>query len=213
MRSGVRRKEFDLRPFLEPGERILDVDIGRAVAAVYALALAISSKGFEAAVRVSMEVVETDQPGPDLVTAITEHLSRSITGLKADLFRKALQESIFDAAGVGYDLHKLNVKVGLESYLRKRSAEQFLALFLSRYVSNAAWLRIQDSLREKTGSRSLRKFSISLERFCAFIVGSVVEEWRTEGKLKQLAAKKRLGNVLIETIETRLQFDVANQMK
>src|SRR5436309_15495251 len=98
MRSGVSRKEFDLRPFLEPGERILDVDIGRAVAAVYAVALAISSKGFEAAERGSMEVVETDQPGPDLVTAITEHLSHSITGLKADLCRMAIEECIFDAS-------------------------------------------------------------------------------------------------------------------
>ena len=204
MRSGVRRTEFDLRPFLEPRERILDVDIGKAVADLYAFVLAISSKGFEGALRASMQGVETDQPGPELVTAIGEHLSHGITGLQAEVFCKAVEEAIFDAAGLGYDLQRLNVKAGLERYLRKRGAKQFLELFLSRYVFDAVWLRVQDHLRAKSGSRSLRKSAVGIERFCASVVRSVVENWHVEGKLERLPAKKRLGTTLIATIETRL---------
>src|SRR6266850_1203537 len=204
MRSGVRMAEFDLRPFLEPHERVLDVDIGRAVADVYALALAISSKGFKAALPASMQGVEIDQPGTELATAISEHLSRRNSGLKADLFRKALEEAIFDAAGLGYDLRKLNIKTGLERYVRKRSANEFLALFLSRYIFNTIWIRVQDHLRAKSGSRYLRKSAVGIERFCTSVVKSVVESWQTDGKLEQLATKKSLGNALIDAIEERL---------
>ena len=40
-------------------------------------------------------------------------MSHDITGLQAEVFRKAVEEAIFDAAGLGYDLQRLNVKAGL----------------------------------------------------------------------------------------------------
>jgi hypothetical protein len=204
MRTGVRRTDFDLRPFLEPGESILDANIGRAVANVYAFVLGISSKGFGKTLQDSMRGVETGQAGIELVTAIAEHLSQRVTGLKADLFRKALQEALLDAAGLGYDLRELDVGPGLERYLRKRSPAEFLVLFLSRYVFNSIWIRVQDALRAKSGSQSLRKSAAGVERFCLAIVKSVVEAWDAEGKLEQLPAKSRLGNMLMETIERQL---------
>jgi len=124
--------------------------------------------------------------------------------LKADILRKAVQETLFHAAGIGYGPEPLNVKVGLEKFLRKRGSKKLLEFFLSNYVFNTVWIRMQDGVRLKLGSRFLINSMIAIERFCVTVVKSVLSEWDTAGKLDELSTKRRLGTTLIKTVQARL---------
>src|SRR5436853_3864602 len=157
MQDGPRRKKIRadghglvLRQFI--GHYSLDGEIGGAIADFYAMAIAISSKGLENGLRTVSPAMDTTQPAKELIAAIAEHLTRKISGLKADVLRKAIQETLLDAAGLGYGPEPLNIKVGLEKFLRKRGTKNLLERLLSSYVFNTIWIRIQDAVRMKRGS-------------------------------------------------------------
>ena len=120
------------------------------------------------------------------------------------LVRKAAHEALLDAAGLGYGPERLNVRAGLEKFLKKRGPRKILELLLSRYVFNTIWIRSQDAMRKQVGGESLGKSMLTLERFCVSAVKFVLDEWETEGKLEGLSRKKRLGSLLIRTIASRL---------
>jgi hypothetical protein len=199
-----RLNDLDLRQFIGLGELSLDGDAGRIVSDFYAMTAAISSEGFEAGLRNLAQGLDTHRRPTEIVAAVAQHLTREISGLKADILRKAVQETMLDAAGFGYGPEELNVKIGLEKFLRKRGATGLLELFVSSYVFNALWIRIQEAVRAKSGSRSLSKSMLDIKRFCTAVVRSVVAEWHAEGKLESLATKKRLAAAFMKTIEGRL---------
>ncbi len=201
------RLELDLRPFIGLGELSLDSDAGRVVCDFYAMTAAISTEGFEAGLRNLVQGLDTHRPPTEVIAAVAQHLTREIIGLKADILRKAVQETMLDAAGLGYGPEELNVKIGLEKFLRKRGATGLLELFVSSYVFNTLWIRIQEGVRAKSGSRSLSKSMLDMQRFCTAVVRSVVAEWQTDGKLEALATKKRLAAAFMKAIEARLLED------
>jgi hypothetical protein len=208
MTNGPRVKtSFELHLFIEKREPLLDADIGPAIADVYAMATLIAAEGFDAISRFSMKTLHTNRRGTTLVEEVAQELSRSITGPKADIFRKALQETMLDAASLGHEPQKLNVKLRLESYLKKRGAKQFLVIFLSSYVFNTVWIKIQESIREESGSQALGKSMLGLSRECTSVVKSVVDDWQAQKKLEQLLTKKHLGAALIKAIDVRLRED------
>jgi hypothetical protein len=206
MQDPVDKKQahaIDLRTFVGTGELTLDGEVGSAVAEFYAMSQAISSKGFEA--ELENWIQPTDSlPGTELVARVADQLSHNLEGWDADILRKVIQEVMLDAAGVGCGAEHLNIKSGLEKFLRKRGARRLLELLLARYVFTTVWLRIEEAIRKKTGGQSLSKSMIGLERLCTATVRDVVDEWETEGKLEGLPTRKRLGSLLVKTIEGRL---------
>src|SRR5713226_9750361 len=138
MQDGPRRKktranghELDLHQFI--GHYSLDGEIGGSIVDFYAMAIAISSKGLGTGLRSVSPAMDTTQPANELIAAIAAHLTRKISGLKADILRKAIQETLLDAAGLGYGPEPLDVKVGLEKFLRKRGTKKILERLLSSY--------------------------------------------------------------------------------
>ena len=209
MAEGPRRRKIrpnghvlSLREFVAP--RSFDAGTGGAIVDFYVMAEAISAEGFETGLHRLWRRIDTGRPTAAVIARIAEHLSRKISGLKADILRKAIQETLFHAAGIGYGPQPLNVKVGLEKFLRKRGSKKLLELFLSSYVFNTVWIRMQDAVRMKLGSRFLTNSIIAIERFCVSVVKSVLSEWDAAGKLDELPTKRRLGSTLIKTIQARL---------
>src|SRR5437867_3517042 len=136
MQDGPRRKkiranghDLSLRQFI--GHYSLDGEVGGTVVNFYAMAIAVTSKGFERGLRSVSPAMDTTQPAKELISAIAEQLTRKISGLKADILSKAIQETLLDAAGLGYGPEPLDVKVGLEKFLRKRGPKKILERLLS----------------------------------------------------------------------------------
>jgi hypothetical protein len=209
MQDGVRKRKagqnghrLDLRKFVD--DLSLDGNTGGAIVDFYAVSTAISIQGFEKGVHTFFPDLDLARPGTEIVAAIVEQLTKSISGLKGDILRKAATEALLDAAGLGYGPERLNVKVGLERFLKKRGPRKILELLLSRYVFNTIWVRSQDAMRQQVGGESLGKYMLRVERFCVSAVKSVLDEWETEEKLEGLTRKKRLGALLIRTIASRL---------
>jgi hypothetical protein len=212
MQDGVRRRRktgpgqnghrLDLRKFVE--DLSLDGNAGGAIVEFYAMSTAISIRGFEKGIHQFLPDLDLARPGMEIVSAIVEHLTKHISGLKGDILRKAAHEALLDAAGLGYGPERLNVRVGLEKFLKKRGPRKILELFLSRYVFNTIWIQVQDTMRQQVGGQSLGKSMLPLERLCVSAVKSVLDEWETEGKLEGLARKRRLGALLMRTIASRL---------
>jgi hypothetical protein len=202
-----RLDDLDLRQFVGSGELSQDGDAGRVVSDFYAMAAAISSEGFDAGLRRLVQGLDTSRPATEVVSAVAQHLTRETSGLKGDILRKAVQETMLDAAGLGRGLEELNAKAGLEKFLCKRGTAGLLELFLSSYVFNTVWIRSQEAVRGKSGSRSLSKSMLGIQRFCTAAVRSVVTEWQAERKLEDLAVHRRSADTLIKTIETRLLKD------
>ena len=194
MQDGVRKRKtgqnghrLDLRTFAE--DLSLDGDPGGAIVEFYAMSTAISIRGFEKGIREFLPDLDPARPGIEIVSAIVQHLTKGITGLKGDILRKAGHEALLDAAGLGYGPERLNVRAGLEKFLKKRGPRKILELLLSRYVFNTIWIRSQDAMRKQVGGESLSKSMLTLERFCVSAVKSVLDEWETEGKLEGLSRK------------------------
>jgi hypothetical protein len=184
--------------------RTLDGEIGAAVVEFYGVARAISSEGFDTGLQDLLSGLDTARPGTEVIAAIAEHLTRQISGLEADVLRKAIQETLLDAAGLDYHPELLNLKVELEEFLRKHGAKKILELVLSSYIFNAIWIRIQEAVRLEMGSHGLRNQMIGIERLCGSVVHSVLEEWKADGKLEELAIRRALGVALVKSIQTRL---------
>jgi len=208
MQDGVRKRKSgqnghrqDLRQFVE--DLSLDGDVGGAIVEFYAFSTAIATRGFDKAVHQFLPNLTT-APGMEIITSLVEHFTKGVSGLQGDILRKAAHEALLDAAGLGYGPERLNVKVGLERFLKKRGPRKVLELLLSRYVFNTIWIQSQDPVRKQVGGQNLIKSMLTLERFCVSAVKSVLDEWETEEKLEGLTRKKRLGALLIKTIAFRL---------
>jgi hypothetical protein len=186
------------------GEHPLDRGVGSAIVNFYAMAISIASQGFEPGLNSVSPALDTDQQAVDVISDVAAHLTHKISGFRGDVLRKAIQESLIHASGVGYGPEPLDVKEGLERFLRKRGPKKLLELTLSSYVFNFIWIRLQDTVRSKRGSEALADSMLAIERFCVSVVKSVFGEWDQEGKLDELPPKKHLGATLIRTIQERL---------
>src|SRR5207253_6577327 len=140
----------------------LDGNIGGVIVDFYAMSTTIAIKGFEKGTHEFLRDLDPAQPGIEIVSAIVEHLTKGITGLKGDIVRKAAHEALLDAAGLGYGPERLNVRAGLEKFLKKRGPRKILELLLSRYVFNTIWIRSQDAMRKQVGGESLGKSMLTL---------------------------------------------------
>jgi len=201
-KTGRNGHRLDLQKFVE--DISLDGDIGGTIVDFYAMSTAISIHGFEKGVHQFVRDLDTARPGMEIVSAIVTHLTKGISGLKGDILRKAANEALLDAAGLGYGPERLNVKAGLERFLKKRGPRKMLELFLCRYVFSTIWIRSQEAIRKQVGGRTLGKSMIEIERFCVSAVKSVLDEWEAEEKLEGLTRKRRLGALLMRTIAARL---------
>jgi diguanylate cyclase (GGDEF)-like protein len=141
----------------------------------------------------------------EMVTALAAALTPNIMGLEGALLRKALEETILEAAGLGYELHSLDIAFGLQNFLVRRGVAAFLELFLSLYVFDVVALRIQGSTGlESSPEASLTMSMLALERRCRNVVHYVSKDLGLNARVDELRRNKRLGVTIIRAIEDRL---------
>jgi hypothetical protein len=190
-----------VRRFFTFDRGLLGVGIGGPLADLHALMSTIHTEGFKK--RLWNREPETSPAAAiDVVAQVAENLSGTILGLEGDVLRKSLQEALLEAAGLGYDPDGPNLEVGLSKFLRKKGTRGFLDLFLSRYVFNAVWIRIQDAVQLQMPDQRFVTIAINdLETLCRSLVKSVLDEWETDGKLDRLERDKQLAESLIRKLE------------
>ena len=191
----------DVRRFFNFERGLLGFGIGVRLAELQAFISTILTESFNEALR-KLPPEIPPASAIDIVAKVAEHLSRDMVGLEGEVLRKSLQEALLEAAGLGSDPAGPDFEVGLPKFLRKNGTKGFLELFLSRYLFNAVWIRIQDAVQTQIRSlRSQTKAMNDTERLCRSMVKSVLEQAETQGKLDRLHDDKQLAESLLRRLE------------
>jgi hypothetical protein len=139
------------------------------------------------------------------MSTIAEQLSLSVSGIKGRIFRKSLEETLFEAAGGSYELDDFDLVGGLCRFRDRRGIKGFVELFLSLYVFNAVWIEIQDLVRLRaTNTKSFIASMKAVERVCCKLVRSELQ--RSENKKKP----GQTGDEIMRALEDRL-VELAHQ--
>jgi hypothetical protein len=203
----------EIGQFLAPARGVLGIDIGvgGALNDLVGWASATLSQGCEDALERMIGKTSATADPTDAVAAIGKELSQRLQGIKGRIFRKSLEEALFEAAGFDDELNGFDLVGGLCKFCDRHGIKGFIELFLSLYVFNTVWIEIQDSVRLR--ARDTRSFEASLkavERVCLSLVRSELREWEKKGKLDQLGHVRELGDAIMRALEDRL-LELAQQ--
>ena len=175
------------------------------LAELIVFASGICAQGFSKTVENLIPELPLRESPSEIVSALAAALTRNISALEGDLLRKALQEAILEAAGLGYDLQSFDIVSGLQEFFQRRNVHDLIELFLSRYVFAVVSFKIQTAvgLQAQT-EESMIVSMLALERLCRNIVRSVSRDLWLPTKMDQLPGDHRLGETIVQTIEDRL---------
>jgi hypothetical protein len=184
---------------------------GSVLARLAEFASCICTQGYGSAV--GNLLPEHHRPGSpaEMVTDLAVSMTPRMPGREGDLLRKALEEALLEAAGLGYELHSLEIDRGLQSFLIRRGVFAFIELFLSLYVFDVVALRMQDSFGPAASSdASISMSMLALERRCRNVVRSVAKDLGLKTRVAELQGNKRLGAAITRAIEERFTTEEAS---
>ena len=193
-----------MRDFFNFDRGLLGVGVGGTLADLHALMSTTLTEGFTKGLgKVAPEI--SPAHALSVVEQVAANLSRTILGLQGDVLRKSLQEALLDAAGPGYEPDGPDLEAGLSVFLQKKGTKGFLELFLSRYVFNTVWIRIQDAVQMQIQDQRLFTTTMhELDSLCRSLVKTVLDEWERDGKLDQLHSDRQIAESLIRRLEDSL---------
>jgi hypothetical protein len=147
----------------------------------------------------------------DIVGSIGKERSQRVRGFKGAIFRKSLEETLFEAAGLNDALNAFGLVEGLRRFRDRGGLKGFIKLFLSLYVFNAVWIEIQDLVRLRVDdARSFEASMKAVERVCLELVRSEFQRWENKGELNQRENSAEFGDAIMLDLADRL-LELARQ--
>jgi diguanylate cyclase (GGDEF)-like protein len=184
---------------------------GSVLARLAEFASCICTQGYSAAVENLLPEHHRVGSPAEVVTELAASMTPKMPGREGDLLRKALEETLLEAAGLGYELHSLEIDRGLQSFLVRRGGFAFIELFLSLYVFDVVALRMQDSIDLAASSdASITMSMLALERRCRNVIRSVGKDLGLKTRVAELRGNKRLGATIMRAVEERFTTEEAS---
>jgi hypothetical protein len=187
------------------GVLLIDIGVVNALDDLVVWVSVALSQGCEEALGPFTGKIRGQASASRAMATIGKQLSQRVPGIKGRIFRKSLEEALFEAADGSYESHDFDLVGGLCKFRDRRGISGFIELFLSLYVFNAVWFEIQDSVRLR--ARDTRSFIASMEsveRFCFKLVRSELRRLEKKKEPNQFWKAAQTGGEIMRALEDRL---------
>lgn len=149
------------------GGRIARSSVARAVSGLggFGAALGAGNLG-QALAALGIEDLR-GKPAGEVISRISEHLAKDLSGLERDVIRSAVQQAIYNAAELTGDPTYENIEASLQTFLARDGVEGLIELLLTQYVFDRVWLLIEDHVNKRTDSvADVTSMEAAIEQAC-----------------------------------------------
>ena len=182
-----------LRYFLR-GRLKIDGRTSRTLVRLDRWAATVVAEGFDAAIA-EIPGAKDSESVPDVIREIADYLTKNVKGLRGDVLRKSLQETLFFTLGTRSDRVGSRLHCPLTHFLRRRGSG-LLRRFLRLHLFNVVWLEASESFRAVAQTQnSFVQDMESVERVCQRIVDSAWRSQKIRGKLDRSAARELINRI------------------
>jgi hypothetical protein len=179
--------------------------VSRAISGLGGFASAVANRGLDEALGQLGLGELRGKPAAEVVARVAEHLASNADGPQEEVLSAALREAIFEAAAVE-DPQLTDLEAALQAFLNASGIEGLIELFLTRYIFNRVWSRIESHSDRKSATLPESKaLASAVESACLGHVRDLVTELKGAGRFESVDWFGRAGQRFADEIASELE--------